>query len=433
MLRSHLRVAEIPQPLHLPSLRALDSNSPLDMVPRFVQLVSEARERAPGGDFASWAAAADRALSGQEKSVAAQLAGLNQGAQRALLLATAMLHGAHADSVHAADALLLSTVEHPPDDVPTLERAPLDLRLKDINAELTSSGHVVFRELDYDSAVRAYLWTHMPELREYMPTWLDRIADSSKLAVGEWETLVVRFTKQCLNDRDRPALGLLVERWTAQAPSPRRIKAAALILQHGLRDEKHGRFFRRQIYEWSTRSTIPDRLTDVIVVACRDEMVVSHPDEAMVRLHHVARRKPQSQAREALVGLVRDDPRFLRQMLSRLTDPERTPWNVDIDLFLELAGPQELTASGRRALISRPSVREQLVVGWHRAFRGDDDRWIPHARSWLAAAAEDEQNGPALLDVIISVAGRDMPVLARLYRLAHSQKIGDLILRKIRK
>jgi hypothetical protein len=402
-------------------------------VPRFVRLVTEARGREPGGDFASWAAAAERALSGQEMSVAAQVHKLKQGAQRALLLATAMLHGAHADSVHAADTLLLNTVEHPPDDVPTLERAPFDVRLKDINAEFTSSGHVVFRGLDYDSAVRSYVWTHMPGLREYMPAWLDRIADSGKLADSEWEALVVRFTEQCLNDRDRPLLSRLVEDWTVQAVSLPRVKAAALILQHGLRDERHGRFFRRQIYDWSTRSSTPDRLADVIVVACRDEMAVSHPDQAMVRLHHVARRKPDSQAREALLGLVREDLHFLRQMLSRLTDPERFPWKVDTDIFLELADPGEFAASDRRAFIHRPLIREQLSVGWHRAFGCDEHRWIPYARRWLAAATEDERNGPVLLDVIISGAGRNMPVLARLYRLAHSQGIGDLVLRKIRK
>jgi hypothetical protein len=433
VLRSHLRLEGIPQPLQLPSLRSLHQNSPLDVVPRLVKLISEARERTPAGGFDAWAAAADRALSGRGKSVAAQIAELREGTQRALLITTAMLHGAHADSVHAADTLLLRTVEHPSINTATLDRAPFDVRLKDVSAELTPSGHVVFRELDYDSAVRKYVWTHMPDVREHLSAWLEQVAGSSTLDDGEWRTLVIRFTEQCLNDREHRSLGLLAESLATKDPSPRRIMAAALILQHGLRNEKYGRFFRRQIYDWSTRNSTPDRLVDVIVVACRDEMAVTHPDEAMVRLHHVARRKPDSQAHAALVGLVRDDPRFLRQMLKRLTDPDRAQWAVDIDIFLELANPQDLTTSGGRPLINRPSVAEQLMIGWQRAFNSEEGRWIPYARRWLACAAEDEDNRGVLLEVIIGGAGRNMPVLARLYRLAHGQCIGDLVLRRIRR
>ena len=148
--------------------------------------------------------------------MAALMATLSQGPQRALLLATAMLHGAHADSVHHAAASFLSTVEHPRDESPLLERATLGERLSEIKAELDVSGNVRFTTLGYASAVRAYFWTHLPELHDHIQDWVGRTAGFAELTDAEREGLVTRFTDQCLTDRYQSTWVSLVVQCTAK-------------------------------------------------------------------------------------------------------------------------------------------------------------------------------------------------------------------------
>jgi hypothetical protein len=99
------------------------------------------------------------------------------GPQRALLLTTAMLHGAHADAVHSATTLLLHAVDHPMDDRPPLEHADLAIRLEEASAGLTQHGAVRFKELEYDTAVRTHFWDHRPDLREHLGTWVGRTVE----------------------------------------------------------------------------------------------------------------------------------------------------------------------------------------------------------------------------------------------------------------
>lgn len=394
------------------------------------------------GDFGAWCTAADRALSSRQKEVAKLVDELRQGSQRALLLATAMLHGAHADSVHRASASLLQAVEHPADIRPKLLHTPLDRRLLGIGAEIDDTGRVRFKELDYDAEVRAYLWRHMPELHGHIKEWVRSTAESTDLRDGEWENLVTRFTDRCLADRYRPTWASLVERWTELPWSDRRMKAAALVLRHGLHDGRHGRFFRKQIYDWSCKTNLPSRLAEVIVVVCREDMAVSHPDEALVRLHHVARREEGTRAREALIGLVTGDRRFLRQMLSRLTEsernPDRTKWLRDAELFLELADPQALTDTGKRnhALVGERAIRIQLTDGWRFAFaQASHETWCIQAQKWLFTAAQNERFRNMLLDVLVTGGDQRTDILARLYTMTRRPElratISDLVLQKV--
>jgi hypothetical protein len=440
VLHRYLRMAGIGQSGPLPRLRFLEVDRPLREVPEYVRLVTEARAKAADqGDLATWCVTADEAWSGQQKPVAELVARLQEGPQRALLLATAMLHGAHADSVHRASASLLQTVEYRLDTCTTLEHSALDQRLQDIDAELDASDRVRFKELDYDPAVRAYFWTHMPGLRQHIKLWVGKTAASADLSEVEREDLVRRFTEQCLNDRYRSELWPLVEQWTAHPTTGGRIQAAALVLQRGLQDERHGGYFRRQIYHWSCRSNLPADLAEVIIAACRDEMVVRHPDEALVRLHHVARREDRNRARETLVGLVGSDRRFLRQMLNRVTDMSTEgEWPADVDLFLELIDPMALTDLGTRnhALIAESTVRRQLTIGWRRAFaKHSQETWIPRVQQWFRCAAEDERHRHALLDVLIEGGERRTDILARFYGVTRRQElraiISDLVLQKI--
>lgn len=441
VLHRYLRMENIPQPEPLPELQFLGENRPLRDIPKYVRLITDAREKVSGKtDFATWCDTAYQALSDQGKEVAELVATLSRGPQRALLLATSMLHGAHADSILHAAASFLRTVEYPPDECPMLERATLGQRLEEISAELDGFGCVRFSKLGYDSAVRAYFWTHLPELRDHMEAWVGSTANSD-LTDDEREGLVRRFTEQCLNDRYQSTWTSLVERWTIEPSTDHKMKAAALVLQRGLRDEKQGRAFRRKIYDWSRSSNLPDPLAEVIVAACRDEMTVTHPDEALVRLHHVARRERRTRrARDALVGLVSGDRRFLRQMLNRLTDTysEGRMWVADADLFLDLADPEALADPGTRnhALISESTIPGQLAGCWSLVFtERSHETWSARAEQWLYYAAADRRHRHVLLDVLVQGGEQRTAVLARLYAMTRGQElraaISDLLLQKI--
>jgi|HubBroStandDraft_1064217.scaffolds.fasta_scaffold10496_10 hypothetical protein len=67
------------------------------------------------------------------------------------------------------------------------KRAALGHRLKEINAELDACGNVQFTTLGYDSAVRTYFWTHLPELHEHIRDWVGKTAGSANLADAERE------------------------------------------------------------------------------------------------------------------------------------------------------------------------------------------------------------------------------------------------------
>jgi DNA polymerase III delta prime subunit len=440
VLSRYLRMDGILEPGGLPPLPFLDEHRPLREIQKYAQLIVDARKMASGrDDLAAWCAVAYQALSGQGKSVAQLVTTLSQGQQRSFLFAAAMLHGASAGAVHRASVSLLQVVGHPPEEHPLLERATLDQRLREIRAEIDPSGNVRFASLDYDSAVRSYFWAHMPEIHDHMGTWISRTVDDERLTDTELGGLVERFTEFFLNERYWSALLSLMDEWS-RCPTNGRVKAAAVVLQCGLRNEKSGRAFRRKIYEWSRTRGLPDTLASVIVVACRGEMAVSHPDEALVRLHHLARRERGTRARQALAGLVSEDRRFLRQMLNRLTDPnpERKKWAVDVDLFLELAVPEALTVPGPHsyALIRESAIRGQLADGWSLVFANTPlETWRPHARRWLQCAVRDGGYRHELLEVLIEGGKPSADVLARLYTMTRGSEmrtsISDLLLQKV--
>jgi hypothetical protein len=438
VLCRYLRTASIAPPVSMPPLRFLSENRPLRDFARYVKYIENAKASGEG-DFATWSTAAYQALSRQMKDVADHVATLGDGPQRALLFAVAMLHGAHPDIVYRASASLLKVTEHPPDEYPALQGVALSQRLRQLHAELDSSGNVRFTELGYDSAVRAYLWANFPGLHDQVREWVGETADADGLLDSEREELVGRFTEQCLPDRYQSTWVSLVKQCTTQRATPGRMKAAIAVLERGIRDEKHGRIFRRQIYDWSTTDGLSDRLAAVIVAACRDQMAVSHPDEALVRLHHVARREHGTRAREALLPLAGQDRRIFRQLMIRLTDtsPERRRWASDIGLFLELADAGALTEPGEQghALIDDGGIRQQLAEGWSRACTSlQQEAWVPWAEQWLDRAAEDSRYRDVLLDVLVEGSGQRTAVLGRLYVMSHRHPSGaivsDLLLQK---
>jgi hypothetical protein len=291
---------ELPEPDFLKNQRSMDD------IRQFVNDILDAKEqradKADKGDLQRWIAAAEQPTSPRETPVSEALTKLTLASQRALLLSVAMLHGAHADVIDSAASALVASLPGEPDAA--LDRPPLGERLRKVGAETDTARHVRFTRSGYEAAVRLFFWRHFPELHDVLATWVRATLGSNDLSGHDREEMARGFAAQCLDARYQRYWTALVERLTAQQSDPARELAAAAILQVGLGDEANSRTFRRQIYDWARASSTSGSLATVLVAACQ-QMTLTHPGEALVRLHHLARWHPErTDIWDALVDVV---------------------------------------------------------------------------------------------------------------------------------
>jgi hypothetical protein len=428
LLRRYLRLDGMPEagtaepPPDLAHFLAGDPSA--REVADFAELVGRARERSPGASgFAGWCTTAYHVLTDHGKPVSDAVGGLANGPERALLLTTAMLHEAQGDTLHRACVELLRTVQHPRSDQPLLERDDLVQRFKAIKAKQHRDGRVFFRPLRYDAAVRAHFWDHRPDLRELLRDWVEGMVET--LPSPDADRLVTRFAEQCLRTGDIEKVLGLVTGWTRAPSNDRRLRAAAHALEHGLEPGPYAAEVRRRTWHWAREPGLSEGLAKVLVGVCAEVMALRHPDQAMVRLHHLARgRHHADEAREALLRLVRPDRRLYRRLLDRLTGADRESAHAaDLGLFLELADPAQLVDSADRTqpLLAETTVGRQLVHGWGLVFhRCPATVWNERVRQWLTVAADGGRMGDLLLGVLVDAGERHADVLSGLYVAARS-------------
>ncbi|MEU6595278.1 hypothetical protein ABZ923_39810 [Streptomyces sp. NPDC046881] len=422
VLRRHLRAHGVPYEQFLRNDVTVDEflseRRPMREIADFADRIRRARESAgPGEGFTEWCAAAKRARTGRRTEVADRVAGLPEASQRALLIAVSMLHGAHADVVHRAAALLLSTVEPPEEETPLLQRKDLAQRLREISARSGPDGRVRFTELDYDSAVRAHFWDHMPDLRPHLGSWAARVVESNDphLMPDVRDGLVARLAGEYLRTGRADALAALAERWSTQGAGRARSEAAVQALTCGLADPAHGRDFRERIYQWSAYRRLTGEFAQVLVQVCADVLALDHPDHALIRLHHLARReRGTAHALQALCDLVAGSRRLRRRLLDRLARDDLAP--ADLGIFLRVSDPAPLTDHSvtTRALVDEDGVRRSLIICWRAVLtdavsrpeggsvapRAEIQRWL----HWAAEGADDR--GEILLDLLVDAADR---------------------------
>ncbi|MEU9406458.1 hypothetical protein AB0E08_12270 [Streptomyces sp. NPDC048281] len=361
--------------------------------------------------FPHWLAESLEEQRDQTKRVAADIAAAQSGRQRALLLSLAMFHEASPQVVLRATNSLLGVLSHPPDPSPRLDRADLHAELETVQAETGPDGRVRFRLIGYDVAVRNHFWTFLPDIRHQLRNWLrDRIADQA-VAPSVRTAAVTRFAEQTLRAGAPDDLAWLSEQWTATGATYHLIREAAQALALGLDHDHHGRFFRQRIYDWATSTETSARLQRVLIMVCSQTMARSHPDQALVRLHHLARRCPDPVAAyRAVTDLARSDDRLYMLMLDRLAaGVERPHGEADLDLFRELADPMRLAGDHR--------VQTSLVTGWTGLLRHPRRDWTADVRQWLTAG-EDTQHREPLLRVLADASASDTQIAGRVFRVA---------------
>ncbi|MFF3754359.1 ABC transporter substrate-binding protein [Streptomyces sp. NPDC002018] len=418
VLAVHLRrdgISPSASELDTPELVAYLAKAPLRDVADLADRIRRLRDTA--GDeagFPNWLRHALALLTDQTARVAGDLVTRHTGRRRALLLALAMFHDTTPATVFTASTALLKILDHPPDERPRLEHSDLNAEFKAIGAETQPSGHVRFNKIGYDRAVRSHFWTYLPDVRLQLRDWIGERLEQPWLSQKEREHVIARFSEQGLRTGRPEDLFALACRWTAYNTSPKGMPDAAQVLAYGLSDEQYGRYFRQQIYDLSISTELSPRLQQVLVLVCSEVMAQTHPDQALVRLHHLARRASGpagTDAERSLLHMTRSDNRLYRLLLSRInTEAATGQGDVDAALFLVLADAARLIRSA--------TVRAALIAGWAGILRRWSwERWQPGIERWLTVCEGGRYRGPAL-DVLVIACRDDSSRLGSLYRVA---------------
>ncbi|MEV6011256.1 hypothetical protein AB0M29_31105 [Streptomyces sp. NPDC051976] len=413
VLHRHLRVHGLPYGDYLQADGAITEflqERPMREIAAFADLVRRAREAAPDQGFAQWCEQAKNARGDHRKDVAQSVARLREVQQRALLVTVAMLHGAHADVIHRAAQVLLRIIGSASEQLPVLEDKDLSERFTEIAAASDTGGRVRFTDLDYDAAVRAHFWDHVPDLRPHLGIWTAQLMDLSDphMTADVRSDLVARLAGQYLRTGRGEGLVLLAEGWSSTSASNLSRQAAVQALAWGLSDPRQGARLRNLIRHWCAERRLKGEFAQVLVQICAEVIAASHPDQALIRLYHLARREPDTDALHALSELVSGSRRLRRRLFDRLARYELTP--ATLTIFLRTCDPQALTGPSQAPgpLVREEDVQRSLTVCWHAVLSAlPRTQWHPQVEHWLHSAASEEQvSGELLLDILVVAAQR---------------------------
>lgn len=418
MVTRYLRMDRMPfryADLERAGIRQLCDRSPMQELAKLSSLVRDARDSGRfGSGFPGWLDQAMHAVTDRAGEVSRQVAAARSAPARTLLLAAAMFEGTPSDTVYAAWRCLMRMVRHEEEATTELARSDFGERLDGLGIERAPDGRLRFAQLAYADAVRTYFWANFPGVRSDLRNWIGDAAGLEGLTADDRVGVVVRFGEQALATGRPDDLFDLVTRWTDQPGGPQRAKCAVAALELGLIHERFGGWFRRRMYECVRSGSLPDGLTRVLTTVCVQSLGVTHPAQAVVRLHHLAVRKGEaaSEAREALFDLAGRDRRLYRLLIDRLRARlvQEAP---DAEPHLRLL--TELLRSDRA-----PESRSwpDLFVGWVGVFsRQPTELWGPLVNSWLNTVAHDGTQWTAL-DLMVRATGGGKAALHRLYTLA---------------
>ncbi|MFD8143551.1 hypothetical protein [Streptomyces sp. NPDC059708] len=403
VVRRALRLDGIPcevEQLKTAALAGFFADAPMHELARFCATVRHARDSGHHGTgFDAWCEEARRAVTERAAEAAQQVAALGAVEDRALLLTTAMLHGAPADTVFHSRNRLLESLGHGDEAVHGLAQRDLLDQLKTLGIRRTEAGRVAFEKLEYDAAIRSHFWLHFPDLRDALSSWVDRTMWLDGLTAEDRAALAARFSEQVLGVGRPGHLLKMVETWAAsQSPRPL-LTEAATALEVGLQDANWSRVIRAGIRSWAMSPELSWGLLIVLTEVCRDTLAVTHPRLAVVRLHHLALQPDGQYARTALFDLVEGDPRLRGYLIHRLATH---------------AGPRSLGNLGLlRALFASAALPsdlpwEELARVWRATMlHNAPEVWDPLVRGWLDAvllmpAARRE---PALDALVVAATG----------------------------
>ncbi|ASR37183.1 hypothetical protein BAY61_21750 [Prauserella marina] len=419
VLRNHLREHGIR--FDSQQLRKLDAELttvPMHRLRLFALRVAEMGRDFPSSGFVRWTELARDALIDYSAAVAERV-GACAPAQRALLLASALLDGMHADAVHAARDRLLSRLDFPEDERHVLEREGLDEALRQVGVNCDATRHLRFDSPQYSAAVLDHFWANYPELRERLRDWIDDCMWCPALTEADRDHLVYRFAIQACRTGRGLDLCELAERWSRRVGSQRWAFAALASALRETDASTAATQVRRKIYEWASNPALRADLAGILVVVCVRAMANAQADQALVRLRLLAQNSNAEVAQQARKGAsallssgLSEYRRFIWRMSLWLTRGKRT----DADLFLVISEAAQIldTGSRRRPLIGSATIRRQLARCWRASLNFDDSVWGERLRDWVTMAGTSP-SGIQLLDVLAEATGGELSRVARVH------------------
>lgn len=347
--------------------------------------------------------------------------------QRALLLASAFLEHPRSDTLCRATGALLKTTSQAEGELPLLHHEALRSQLKQLKASVDDNGQVHLHE-GYAHTVVTYFWDNYPPLRPSLRSWVISVAKQPWAEQHDRLALATEYARQRLRTGPPQDLCDLIALWTndtssgANATAP----AAACVLREGIVHERHSGYFRGFMYDLAARTPdLRSPIAHVLIGVCTETMMVRFPDQALVRLHHLARQRNtevRQAAQEALVQVTRSDNRLHRRLTDRIAHGPDRAARADAELFLRLADPARLTGDGQYgggSLITSAVVREHLAAGWALVLKHLDLRdYGDQVVQWLNTALTQPRYADPLLDVLVGGAGQDAGALSRLHFVA---------------
>ncbi|MFH8992925.1 hypothetical protein [Streptomyces sp. NPDC017940] len=414
VLSRHLRVRGVQfeyEQLSTDELTQMFATAPMRELDRLAELVLQARDSARyGTDFSHWRDEALTAATNWSHQVVQQLREHRSGPERALLLAAAMMSGATADTVMGAANRLLELVRHPKDETPRLAQQGLGEQFEKLSLVREADGRVHFGGLAYDGAVRRHFWENFPDLRSGFRDWVAQCTALPGLASEDRGRLVGRFAEQALASGRPEDLCVLVEKWTQPSAGGRLSAAAATALELGLSHEQYGSRFRSRVYQWATATRLTPDLARVLIGVCRHVIAVTHPEQAVVRLRHLALRRevPEplvKEARSTLSQLACGNRRlYVRSILSLL--PRARLESGNLDVLLALLDPTDVA-------IEPPW--QEFTLAWRAVMGGKPAAaWRPVVQRWLTLLARREVSDRILGALLLASSG-DRELLNQLY------------------
>jgi len=425
VLQRHLAAHGIepaPDELRRSELVQVVDHGSMQDIAHLASLVRQARDRSDnatefpvllGQALAAHAARADEAAAHVDA---------RSGHDRALMLASALFEGALADTVFKADRLLVRLLDLPGEQGHPFEEPDLHSRLAEIGAEIGRDGRVRFRMLGYAEAVRRHFWKHFPGLRDRFRDWIVTCGRVLRSFEGGRYDIVRRYLDVCLEVDRAQDVFIVVGAWTSSKPLQPALALSAL--EYGLADARDGWKFRAKCYDWSGNRRLPAPLGQVVIAACVDVIAPNHPQQALVRLHHLTRHSDEELAGTARSALHRlsDDRRVLRRLLARLGDPARSNFYElrGRSLFLVVAEPGRLLVSNSsgRPLLSEAGVRSALVYGWAEVLRyGTKAEYEGALQQWFEVVGG--RWGDGVLRVLVEACRADFRASATLESAAN--------------
>ncbi|MEU8224933.1 hypothetical protein [Kribbella sp. NPDC048915] len=323
-----------------------------------------------------------------ERKASGAVQSADEQRSRALLIATALLHGQSTRTIFVAQQRLLELLQPSEDDREhplKLSGVKESLERFGIELSITSDQRVEFAEPAVAAEILGYFWDDMPWLREPLADWLDALADADLVDRYDLIAIVQRFGEQCRRTRQADLALRVVDKWSSARQWAQRSAAYALF-EDLLDDDRTASPARQILYTWARDTHLSPGRVAIVVAACVNVLSNGFLDQAVVRLCWLTKHSDPGVQADACHGL----KRLSEPPETRLTviDQVLEPWRFTPTMFAAVAAPEGLP------LFAGTEAAARIVAGWQQALDATPRaRRRELLRPWLVAHSDLLGNG----------------------------------------